>query len=290
MKGRAGFIALTVGALIGLSLGLVYTWLIDPVELYNTTPGLLRADYRYDWVRLVALGYLVDGDLQRAQARLAELPETQVQDALAALIEAYAAQGRPAETMRTLSELARQLGIHTPAMLVYLETSAGATPTDIASSPAPTFSPTPPPAPTATATSAFALLPVSFPYRVLSQTLICSPTVPQLQVWVRTAPQVVAEVESDEEPEVRPPAALPGVTLWLQWPGGADRAVTGLRPQIDPGYADFVLQPDVPYALSVREPNAPIFSGLMVKTCPGEDDATPYPGTWQIVIEIGEQE
>jgi hypothetical protein len=68
--------------------------------------------------------------------------------------------------------------------------------------------------------------------------------------------------------------------LWLFWADGADRAVTGLRPWVSPGYADFNLQLGVFYALSVEEPNAPVLSGLSLQTCP--DGGT---GSWEIVIE-----
>ncbi|HIQ01033.1 MAG TPA: hypothetical protein EYH30_02705, partial [Anaerolineales bacterium] len=120
MNRRAGSLAVAAGTVLGLVLGLTYTWLIDPVELYNTVPALLRDDYRHEWIRLAALGYAADGDLDRAQARLESLEEGDVQVALAALIETYAVQGRPAETMRALSELAQEMGVDTPAMLVYL--------------------------------------------------------------------------------------------------------------------------------------------------------------------------
>jgi hypothetical protein len=70
------------------------------------------------------------------------------------------------------------------------------------------------------------------------------------------------------------------VVLWLLWADGADRAVTGLRPWISPGYADFNLQPGVFYALSVDEPNAPVISGLSIPACPDGRQ-----GSWEMVIE-----
>ena len=36
--------------LIGIALGLVYGWIISPVEYVDTTPDTLRADYRADYV------------------------------------------------------------------------------------------------------------------------------------------------------------------------------------------------------------------------------------------------
>ena len=61
---------LVTGLVLGLSLGLIYTWVINPVELINTYPALLRTDYRWDWVRMVALSYVADSDLERVGTRL----------------------------------------------------------------------------------------------------------------------------------------------------------------------------------------------------------------------------
>ena len=271
---------------IGLAIGLAYAWLLDPVELYNTTPPVLRVDYRHDWIRLAALGYVADGDLQRAETRLASFGPEDLQPALAALLESYASQGQTAEVMRPLSNLADRLGVDTPAMAVYL----GPPPT-AASLPPPTSTPSPSPtvepiSPTPTSTPPISPLPIPSPSRwVISQTWICTDTTPQLQVWVQAIPPVE---ESEDDQESEPPAVEPlaGVVLWLTWPDGADRAVTGLRPLIDPGYADFTLRPGVPYALSLNEPNAPILSGLTTQSCPVGKDGTIPQGAWQIVVGV----
>lgn len=290
MTSRSSFLALAIGAVLGLVLGLVYAWRIAPVELYNTTPSLLRSDYRHEWIRLAALNYVVDGDLERAQARLEDLPRGDVQTALAALIESYAAQGRTAETMRALSRLAQRLGVQTPAMAVYLGTDSDTPPAPSAS---PTSSPTatePPPTaivlptPTSTPIPFVSPLPVPSPHRVISQTLVCEGEPPALQVLVRSAREGEDEDDADEGDDALTPTA--GVVLWLTWPGGADRAVTGLRPEVDPGYADFTLEADIPYALSVGEPNAPVLSNLMVQPCTDEKSGDGGPGSWRVVVEI----
>ncbi len=288
MTSQARFFALSLGVLLGLVLGLVYAWLIDPVQLYNTTPPLLRSDYRHEWIRLAALGYVADGDMDRALARLKGLRKQDIQDALAAMIEAYAAHGQPAPTMRRLSQLAQHLGVYTPAMQVYLETSetpsGGLLPTPIPTSPALLVSPTPPaPTPTATASYFPVITPIPSPYRVIAQNLACEGTPGQLRVWVQAPPPPEPTVTpSPRRPTPTPagPRPLEGVVLWLLWADGADRAVTGLRPWMSPGYADFQLQPGVFYALSVEEPNAPVISGLALPSCPDGQQ-----GSWEIVIE-----
>lgn len=282
MSRRTLWLVFLAGLAVGLALGLVYAWLIDPVRLYNTTPALLRTDYRHEWVRLAALGYVADGDLERALARLRGLPEKDVREALAAMIEAYAASGQPAPTMRRLTALADRLGVRTPAMLAYLETGQ-----EMPRAPSPTPTPTPPPVsptPSPTATPEF-VLPTPLPsrYRVVDQRIVCEGEREQLRVWVRTWPPPPAETPTPSRPATPTPTgpqSLPGVVLWLLWADGADRAVTGLRPQIDPGYADFLLKPGILYALSVGEPNAPILSGLMLPPCPDGKW-----GSWEVVVE-----
>jgi len=209
------------------------------------------------------------------------MDQEDVQTALGVLIETYAARGEPAEVMRALSRLAEHLDVETPAMWVYLQTPLSAPAITVA--PSPTSSPTlipliPTSTPAPTATPFYSPLPVPSPYRVISRTLVCEATTPQLQVFVRSAP------EEDGE-EGKP---LPGLALWLTWSSGADRAVTGLRPQIDLGYADFDLSPDLSYALSIGEPGAPVLSGLTVEGCPGEDGAESYPGSWRVAVEVQE--
>ncbi len=205
MRRGVGLVALAAGLVLGLALGLVYAWLIDPVELYNTTPALLRSDYQHEWIRMAALGYVVDGDEERALRRLEGIDRQEVDTALAAMIEVYAAQGRPAETMRALSSLAQRLGVNTPAMSIYLSTPALPSP-----SPSPTPSPTLPPA-APSPTPAPQPMP-TFPspsgpplYQVVSQTLVCDGGQPRLAVWVQAQPAEPAE-EGEEPP---PPEPLP---------------------------------------------------------------------------------
>jgi hypothetical protein len=58
---------------IGIALGLVYGWVIDPVEYVDTTPNTLRPDYRADYVLMVAEAYGSEQDAAAAARRLAIL-------------------------------------------------------------------------------------------------------------------------------------------------------------------------------------------------------------------------
>ena len=54
----------------GLGLGLVYGWIINPVKTADSSVSSLRADYKADYVLMVAEIYQADGDLEQAAARL----------------------------------------------------------------------------------------------------------------------------------------------------------------------------------------------------------------------------
>ncbi len=60
-----------IAAILGLAFGLVYGWVIDPVEYVDTTPDTLRADYRADYVLMVAEAYQTEQDPDLAARRLA---------------------------------------------------------------------------------------------------------------------------------------------------------------------------------------------------------------------------
>jgi HAMP domain-containing protein len=270
--------SLFIGLAIGLALGLVYTWYIAPVELINTYPALMRSDFRADWVRMAALSYVADGDLERAVRRMEGLERQDVAGAMEALIDQYAAAGRSAETMRRLTTLAQALDVHTPAMLVYLDTpSELATPSQTprptpteAATPTPVLTPTPttrptrtphPPTPTPT--------PVP-PFQIAEKEQLCEPgQTPHIEVVVRD--------ENGNE--------LPGVEVWLMWQDGADRAVTGLKPDRGEGYVDFDVELDVEYALGTSELGVGLVSGLRIEHCPETEGDGSLMGSWRITLE-----
>jgi hypothetical protein len=77
---------------------------------------------------------------------------------------------------------------------------------------------------------------------------------------------------------------VPGVAVWLTWPDGADRAVTGLKPEKGTGYADFNADEGVTYAISVGELAMPLVTGLRLESCPVEDDEEAFLGSWRILL------
>ncbi len=287
-----------VGLVIGLALSLAYMWGVAPVELVNTYPALLRTDYRWDWVRMAALSYVADGNMERACARLDGLEQEDVAGALEVLIEEYAAAGRPADTLRSLTTLAEALGVHTPAMLVYMHTPVPSPPVSTRTlSLTPTPSRTPTPEPTLTPTAY-----VSSPLLTPTSRPTSTPVTPTLTPAPSPTPPLLARLQVAEQEQVCEPgqaprievvvrdergAGLAGVEVWLMWSGGADRAVTGLKPRQGAGYADFGAKPGVRYSLGIGELGMPLVNNLRVEPCPVEEDEEPLLGSWRILLEPG---
>ncbi len=95
--------------IVGIGLGLLYGWLIDPVDYVDTPPNTLRADYKTDYVLMVAEIYGVEGDAEAAVIRLTYLedpsPVDSVQDALIFAVDI----GYSADDLRLLRDLSDAL-------------------------------------------------------------------------------------------------------------------------------------------------------------------------------------
>ncbi|MDQ7030259.1 MAG: hypothetical protein Q9O62_11025 [Ardenticatenia bacterium] len=144
---RIGF-ALVMLAAVGLVLGLVYGWIVAPVEYRDVDPADLAQEYRDDYVRLVAAAYLLNQDLAFARQRLAALGYDA--DDVAAITEAAIRRRDPLAP--ALAALSYGVGANRPDFAAWLPTptpTATLSPT-ASPSPTPTPSPTPRPSPTTT--------------------------------------------------------------------------------------------------------------------------------------------
>jgi hypothetical protein len=93
-------------------------------------------------------------------------------------------------------------------------------------------------------------------------------------------PWHIEVVVQDEDGE-----GVPAVEVWLTWAQGADRAVTGLKPDQGLGYADFNAEPDTDYTISVGELGMPLVSGLRLEACPAEvGDGETVVGSWRVIL------
>ena len=110
-----------VGTVIGLALGFAIGWWLWPVEYTNTAPGALHPSYADDYVLMVAATYGVDGDLQRAAARLGLLDRKDPAAPAVSLAQRLIESQGDEQEIAQLASLARALGAQTPALAPYLE-------------------------------------------------------------------------------------------------------------------------------------------------------------------------
>ena len=66
---RRLFIILSLIA--GIAIGLTYGWVLDPVDYFDLTPDTLRADFKADYVLMVAESYRSNPDPALAARQLA---------------------------------------------------------------------------------------------------------------------------------------------------------------------------------------------------------------------------
>ena len=91
--------------ILGIALGLVYGWVIAPVQYTDITPDGLRTDYQTDYVLMVAEAYRGEQNLALAARRLAVLG-SQPPAVIASEAYQYALQaGYEANDLNTLQEL-----------------------------------------------------------------------------------------------------------------------------------------------------------------------------------------
>jgi hypothetical protein len=107
---RTALLNIIAGAVVGLALGLFYTWYVDPVDYVDTAPASLRADHKDDYALMIAQAYALDHDLDLARTRLAPLNLSNPGQYLADLAAAEIQRGAPLADLRALSDLTLALG------------------------------------------------------------------------------------------------------------------------------------------------------------------------------------
>jgi hypothetical protein len=101
------YVYFALAILAGIGLGLLYGWVISPVEFVDTSPNMLREDYKADYVLMVAEVYSNEDDLQLAVQRLGllggdDIPANVEQALVFAVDQGYTADDLA--LMRTLYE------------------------------------------------------------------------------------------------------------------------------------------------------------------------------------------
>jgi hypothetical protein len=236
----AFFLPAVVAGVVG---GLLYTWVLDPIETYETTPDALRFQDKIAYLGIVSDLYALEGDLRRTEVWLAELGIEADGPVVAGLIERYLDSGGRPEEVRSLAHLAKDLGASGGVLLVF------ASPPD----PLPELTPTSPPQPGASPTPAPSATPAPS-FRLVEQTSVCGmPDQPRL-IAVR-----VLDAEGTE---------LSGIEIVVSWATGQDRFFTGLQPEQGAGYADFEMAPEVEYDVSLADYGGEAVRGLTADLLP----------------------
>jgi len=282
MNQRRGFpLYLLTGLVIGLAVGLLVAWVIAPVELVDVPPSTLAESFKSEYRALIASAYVANGDLGRAEARLALLGDPNPSRALAAQAQLTLAQGGS-------EELARALGLLSAVLAGELEPTQGPQPTASLTpspqetennpsdaEPTSTSAPTQTSTPTVTATLGTSAQPSRTPtatqgaaFQLQGIEKVCDPLLdpPLIQVYVEDA--------------ARNP--VPGVEGIVSWEGDEDHFFTGLKPEYGLGYADFSMTPGVIYLLRLVE-GAESVTGLTPENCTGENQPD-FWGSWQVTF------
>ena len=256
--------------LAGFGLGLVYSWVISPVEYVNADPSLLRANFKDQYRAVIAAAYASSGDLERARARLSLLGDPDPMQALNAQAQQMLAAGEPFERVRQVAQLASDLqsgNASLQASLTPPAISTNATPTEaplwLTNTPfsgAPTLTQSPEtPVAIQTPTARPTRTPASTPgaaFALVGQDPLCNADTPEglLQIMVLDARR----------------RQIPGMEIIVTWNGGEDRFFTGFKPELGNGYADFHMQPDTTYSVRVVEGGTPV-SNVIAPPCPGSN-------------------
>jgi len=98
----------------GLGLGLLYGWIINPVMYVNTAGDSLRADYKADYVLMVAEIYATDGNLDQATQQLSLLGSQPPGQVVSEGLVTASALDYAAEDIALLNRLAQALAAQSP--------------------------------------------------------------------------------------------------------------------------------------------------------------------------------
>jgi hypothetical protein len=268
--GRASgrpLIALFLGVALGLALGLTISWGLWPVQIINADPVDLRAALREDYLVLIGQAYTADGNLPRTRQRLATLGEWGQAQAVADLAARYVTEGRAPRAVGALTALADALS----GSAVVVRPTVTASPTAAQALPAPSETPisttTPTPQRTPTVTPTPTPRP---PVRLVKSEQICS--------GADRAGHILVYMQDQQG------VGLPNIEIRVSWATGEDRFFTGLKPEVDPGYADFEMESGVSYQVRVGEVGSEVASGISAAPCAGGEEVA----AWRVIFQRAE--
>jgi hypothetical protein len=267
--------------LVGLGLGLVYSWVISPPRIVDAAPNDLRSDFKDQYRSAIAAAYEATGNLPRARARLSLLGDADPIEALNAQAQRMRASGEQSGHADQVVALALALDEnHNGAPVSSAVVEA---PNNVDGIPSATSPPPPPDVPieltetpesietqpaevlsAATPRPTRTLIPtLGAPFILTGQETICDSNLPDglLQVLVLN-------------PNRR---QLAGVEIVVTWDGGKEQFFTGLKPELGNGYADYMMTPDVTYAIQLAR-GSDVALGIVAPTCQASNGETFFGG------------
>jgi hypothetical protein len=262
--------------LVGLGVGLVYSWVISPKHIVDAAPSALRADFKDEYRSVIAAAYAATNNLPRARARLSLLGDPDSAEALNAQAQRMRARGEQFEHADRVAALALALGEDVGSAPVSFPTaeitnSVDREITSIATS-APEFIEAPldltetpqiidtqtqpvvvesTPRPTHTPVPT-----LGEPFALTGQESVCDSNLPDglLQVMVLNPTR----------------RQLAGAEITITWDGGKESFFTGLKPELGNGYADYVMMPDTTYTVQLAR-GSDVALGITAPICQTAD-------------------
>lgn len=296
---------LLTGLILGFVLGVLYTWVIQPVEYIDTNPGSLRSEYKDRYRAMIAAAFQYNHDLVRAQARLELLKDDDMARTLAEQAQRTLGEGGSQAEAAALGALAAELGDASGALPVSVGSPEVRTPTH---TPEPTQTPTPKPTATVTETPeplpetptneaeetgsppAITTTVTRTPRPSATPTSTTSPTPTRTATSTPAAPFVLRTTQRICDPNqtggliqvIALDAAetqISGVEVIVTWDGGEDHFYTGLQLDLGRGYADFAMSEGLVYAVRIAEAGETARE-LSMFNCSGG-----YPGSWRLTFQ-----
>lgn len=266
---------LLLALLVGIGMGVYYSWVVSPVQYVDTTPDSLRANFK-DHLRAVFAGaYASTGNLERARIRLGLLKDPDLLKALDAQAQRMVASGDPYGRVEQIAQLAVDLRAGAPvaqapspsplpaaSRLPEQDTPLPVIPTGtlLSDLPSPTPGPSteaslvvssPTPRPTRTPT-----LRPGLPFGLVSQDTMCESGLAEGLLQV-----ILLDTRRRQ---------VPGKEIVTAWDGGEDHFFTGFKPELGSGYADFIMQAGTLYTVRIAAGGTPV-TGVTPPSCTAQD-------------------
>ena len=100
------WIGFLIAIALGVVLGLLYGWVVNPVEYVDTTPDSLRMDFKTDYVLMVAEAYQMEDSLGLAARRLALLGDAPPAELIAQAVQSASQLGYSTLDLKIMQKLA----------------------------------------------------------------------------------------------------------------------------------------------------------------------------------------